>query len=100
MAKYAARRPLSHRDFLILFALLDGERHGYVLMKDVEEQSEGVVRIDPANLYRSVRRMLDRGLIEESDRRPAPEADDERRRYYRITDSGRNAVAEEAYFAM
>ena len=78
MAKYTARKPLSHRDFLILFALLDGERHGYVLMKDVEEQSEGVVRIDPANLYRSVRRMLDRGLIEESDRRPARSAADGR----------------------
>jgi DNA-binding PadR family transcriptional regulator len=88
--------PLSPRDFLILFALVEGERHGYGLVKDVERQSNGVVRIDPANLYRSLKRMIGQGLVAESGRRPSPESDDERRRYYRITDLGAEVVAAEA----
>ena len=88
--------PLSPRDFLILFALVDGDRHGYGLVKEVERQSDGQVRIDPANLYRSLRRMRKQWLVEESERRPAPEADDERRRYYRITELGTRVVTAEA----
>ncbi len=88
--------PLSPRDFLILFALVDGERHGYGLVKDVERHSDGTVRIDPANLYRSLKRLMRQGLVEESGRRPAPELDDERRRYYEITDLGGRVLTAEA----
>ncbi len=88
--------PLTPRDYLILFALLDEERHGYGLVKDVARLSDGAVRIDPANLYRCLRRMVRQGLVEESSRRPDPDRDDERRRYYRITGLGRRVLAAEA----
>lgn len=88
--------PLTPRDYLILFALLDEERHGYGLVKDVASLSDGAVRIDPANLYRSLQRMRKQGWVEESSRRPDPERDDVRRRYYRITEFGRQVLAAEA----
>ena len=87
--------PLTPAMFHILLALADKERHGYEIMREVDERSEGQVRLGPGTLYGSIKRMLSDGLIEEMDERPDPELDDERRRYYRLTDLGhRVAVAE------
>ena len=81
--------------FHILLALADKERHGYEIMREVDERSDGKVRLGPGTLYGSIKRMLGDGLIEEMDERPDPELDDERRRYYRLTNLGhRVAVAE------
>lgn len=88
--------PLNPRDYLVLFSLSGDERHGYGIVKDIEQQSGGSVRVDPANLYRSIKRMTGKGLIEEADARSAPDAGDERRRYYRITPFGREVVQLEA----
>ncbi len=88
--------PLSPRDFHILFALADGERHGYGLVKVIERQTDGLIRLDPANLYRAIQRMVADGLVEDAERRPAPGSADERRRYYRITGLGRDVVGAEA----
>jgi DNA-binding PadR family transcriptional regulator len=79
----------------VLLVLTDGERHGYAVMRDVEAQSGGV-RLGPGTLYRTIKRLLDGGLIEESQERPDPALDDERRRYYRITAAGRRAAVAEA----
>ena len=84
--------PLKPQDFHILFVLLDGERHGYGMVKEIDRQTDGQVRLEAGNLYRSVRRLIKQGLIAESDRRPAPESDDERRRYYSVTEFGRQVV--------
>jgi len=89
--------PLKPVAFQILLSLADGERHGYGITQDIAGRTSARMRIEPGNLYRSIRTMLDDGLIEESERRPAPDLDDERRRYYRITPLGRRvAVAETA----
>ncbi len=88
--------PLSPRDFHILFALADGERHGYGLVKVIERQTDGLIRLDPANLYRAIQRMVAEGLVEDAERRAAPGSADERRRYYRITEMGRDVVGAEA----
>ena len=82
--------------FHILLALADGERHGYSVMQEVESATEGKMRLGPGTLYGSVKRMLADGLIIESDERPDPEMDDERRRYYRLTDLGRRVAVAEA----
>ena len=92
----ASYLPLNPRDYLILFALTGGERHGYGLIKDVEEQTGGEVSLDPANLYRSVKRLIKEGFLKESDRRRASDSGDERRRYYAITKLGRRVVRAEA----
>ena len=87
--------PLTPAMFHILLALADKERHGYDIMREVDERSEGKMRLGPGTLYGSIKRMLTDGLIDESGERPDPEMDDERRRYYRLTDLGhRVAVAE------
>ena len=88
--------PLSPAVFHVLLALADAERHGYGIIKEVEARTEGRVRLGPGTLYGSIKRMLEEGLIEESDERPDSELDDERRRYYRLTKAGRRAAAEEA----
>jgi DNA-binding PadR family transcriptional regulator len=88
--------PMNPRDYLILFSLVDDERHGYGIVKHVEGTSGGQVRIDPANLYRSIKRMTASGLVEEAGERQAVDAADERRRYYRITPLGLEAVRLEA----
>lgn len=85
--------PLRPVDFLVLLVLVDGERHGYGIVRDIEERSGGQVRLLPGNLYAMLRRLMKAGLLAEADRRPA---DDERRRYYRITKLGRAAAAAEA----
>ena len=69
-------------------SLLEEERHGYAIIQDVEARTEGELRLSPGTLYRSIQRMLEEGLIAESNRRPAAALDDERRRYYRITALG------------
>jgi DNA-binding PadR family transcriptional regulator len=88
--------PLPTSEFQILLALADGERHGYAIMQEVERRSAGAVRLGPGTLYGSIKRMLAAGLIEESDERPAPKRDDERRRYYRITALGKRVATAEA----
>ena len=89
--------PVKPVAFQILLSLADGERHGYGITQDIANRTSARMRIEPGNLYRSLKAMLDAGLIEESERRPAPDLDDERRRYYRITPLGRRvAVAETA----
>ena len=74
--------------FHILMSLAEEERHGYAIIQDVESRTEGELRLSPGTLYRSIQRMLEQGLIVESNRRPARALDDERRRYYRITPRG------------
>jgi DNA-binding PadR family transcriptional regulator len=80
----------------ILLSLADEERHGYGIMREVEGRTGGEMRLGPGTLYGSIKRMLGDGLIGESDERPDPELDDSRRRYYRITDFGREVAGVEA----
>lgn len=87
--------PLKPVAFQILLSLADGERHGYGITQDIASRTVAKMRIEPGNLYRSIKAMLDAALIEESDRRPAPDLDDERRRYYAITTLGRRVAAAE-----
>jgi len=82
--------------FHILMALADEDRHGYGIIQEVLTRTNGDVRLSPGTLYRSIQRMLDDDLIVEVCERPAPELDDERRRYYRITKFGRQVAREEA----
>jgi DNA-binding PadR family transcriptional regulator len=88
--------PLTPAVLQILLSLADEERHGYGIMREVEDRTGGGVRMGPGTLYGSIKRMLVEGLIEESDERPDPELDDNRRRYYRITDFGRRVAGAEA----
>jgi len=88
--------PLTPTVFHILLALADQERHGYGIMQEVMMMTQNRVRMGPGTLYGSIKRMLKVKLIEESDERPDPELDDERRRYYRLTDFGRQVLAAEA----
>ena len=82
--------------FHMLLALAAGEMHGYAIMREVSILSDGRMNIGPGTLYGSIKKMLGEGLIQESDRRPDPQLDDERRRYYRITESGRRVMISEA----
>jgi DNA-binding PadR family transcriptional regulator len=88
--------PLTPAMFHILLALADRDRHGYHIMQEVDERTEGKVKLGPGTLYGSIKRMLNDGLIEELDERPEPEMDDERRRYYRLTDFGYRVASAEA----
>ncbi len=88
--------PLTPAVFHIMLALADGERHGYGIMQEIAAATEGQMRIGPGTLYRSIKQMLAAGLIEESDERPDPALDDERRRYYRLTGFGRQVAQAEA----
>jgi DNA-binding PadR family transcriptional regulator len=88
-------QPLTPAVFHILLALSTGERHGYGIMKQVEADSQGKVSMGPGTLYGSLKRMLDAGLVRESDRRVDPEMDDQRRIYYQITGVGSEALAAE-----
>jgi DNA-binding PadR family transcriptional regulator len=87
--------PLTPAVFHILLALADGERHGYGIMLEVEAMTEGRVEMGPGTLYGTIKRTIKAGLIVESDDRPDPELDDERRRYYRLTAFGRRVLAAE-----
>ncbi len=88
--------PLTPATFNILLALADGEKHGYAIMLEVEACTNGEVSMGPGTLYGSIKRMLAAGLIEESDQRPDPALDDERRRYYRLTGVGQRVLKAEA----
>ncbi len=88
--------PLQPAVFHILMALADEDRHGYGIIQEVKIRTNGEVRLGPGTLYRSIQRMLDDDLIVEVHERPAPELDDERRRYYRITRFGKAVAREEA----
>ena len=88
--------PLTPAMFHILLALADQDRHGYEIMREVDERTEGKVRLGPGTLYGSIKRMLGDELIEELEERPDPEMDDERRRYYRLSGFGRRVAVAEA----
>ena len=87
--------PLRDAELRILLVLAEGENHGYAIMKSIEGATDGRYSVGPATLYRSIKRMLEKGLIAEVEDRPDPQYDDERRRYYRLTRVGRNAVGAE-----
>jgi len=84
--------PLSRTAVHVLLAIGPEERHGYAIMAEVGRITRGAIRLGPGAIYSTIKRLLDDGLIEESDARPDPELDDQRRRYYRLTALGR-AVA-------
>jgi DNA-binding PadR family transcriptional regulator len=88
--------PLTPPVFHILLALADQERHGYGIMQDVARQTNDALQLGPGTLYGCLKRMLVARLVEESDERPDPALDDQRRRYYRMTSLGRRIVREEA----
>src|SRR5579864_8531463 len=88
--------PLQAATFHILLALADEDRHGYAIIQDVADRTDGAIRLSAGTLYRSIQRMLEDGLIVEPRERPSPEEDDERRRYYRITPLGRAVARAEA----
>lgn len=90
-------RPLKPIVFDILVILAQGDRHGWSIVKALESGPGGWRKVLPGNLYRTLRDMQELGLIEESETRPDPEEDDERRRYFGITDKGRAAAKEEAH---
>jgi len=93
MANDAA--PLTPAVFYILFALAGGDKHGYEIAKQVAHDSKEQVSMGTGTLYGSLKRMLADGLIEAAEQRPVPELDDERRRYYRLTERGRQALGAE-----
>jgi DNA-binding PadR family transcriptional regulator len=88
--------PLTPPAFHVLVALADGDKHGYAVLKDVKRRTNGRVVLTAGTLYGVVRRLLAEGLIVESDERPDPALDDERRRYYTLTAFGREVVSAEA----
>jgi DNA-binding PadR family transcriptional regulator len=92
----AAALPLTPGVFHILLALADQDRHGYAIILDVAERTEGAMRLGTGTLYTAIARLLEQRLIEESDERPAEDEDDERRRYYRLTPLGREVANAEA----
>ena len=87
--------PLPSATFHILMAHAAGDRHGYAIIQDIETRTSNQLRLGAATLYRSLQRMLDQGLIVETGDRPAPEMDDQRRRYYRITSYGESVARAE-----
>lgn len=94
-----AHLPLKAVDFYILLVLTDGELHGYGIVKEIESRSEGAIRLEPGNLYRYVKRLVEHELLEPAERRSvAGTAEDpgERRRYYRVTPHGRTVLRAEA----
>jgi DNA-binding PadR family transcriptional regulator len=93
--KNAAQAPLTPAVLHILLALSTRERHGYGIMKQVQADSQGKVKMGPGTLYGSMRRMTEAGLVRESDKRVDPEMDDERRIYYELTGAGRVALGAE-----
>jgi len=95
-AEVAALLPLPLAHFHVLVALAREELHGYAILQDVAGRTGGAVQLETGTLYRSIHRMLEKGLVVESSERPDPALDDERRRYYRITPLGTAVVRAEA----
>jgi len=89
--------PLTPLSFHILLALVETDRHGYGILKEIERRTDGQMKTASGALYLAAVRLQDSGLIEESDERPDPELDDRRRRYYRLTDLGRRVAEAEAH---
>jgi DNA-binding PadR family transcriptional regulator len=87
--------PLKPVAFQVLLSLADGERHGYAIAQDIASRTHARMRLEPGNLYRTLKALLDDGIIVESERRPAADVDDARRRYYRLTPLGRRVAAAE-----
>ena len=88
--------PLTPIVFQVLLALSDGDRHGYGIIREVDERTDGLIVLRTGTLYTVLKRLLELDLVEDSDKRPAPHEDDERRRYYRLTAFGRTVMAAEA----
>ena len=86
---------LSSKSLLILATIADGYRHGYAIRREIEARTDGAARVGVTTLYRLLRRLLAAGLVEEAERRPLPQFDDERRRYFNITSAGRRALRAE-----
>src|SRR5580693_2564629 len=95
-SSFQDRKPLPPVIFHILLSLGDGERHGYALKREIVQRTGGKLKLGPGVLYGAINKMLEQGLIEESDERPDPHLDDERRRYYRITPLGLRVAQAEA----
>ena len=95
-ARVASFLPLKPVDFQILFSLLDGQRHGYAIAKEIAERTDGLVRLEAGNLHRTLRKLVRQGLVASSEERPPEEEDDERRRYWALTGMGRAVVAADA----
>src|SRR4026208_1818454 len=87
--------PLTPAMFEVLIALADGEKHGYAVLKEVERRTDGKLSLSPGTLYAIIRRFVSDGIVAESDERPDAALDDERRRYYRLTELGRRAASAE-----
>lgn len=87
--------PLKHVDFLVLLVLIDNDLHGYGIVKEISDRTQGQIRLEPGNLYRYLKRLVQQGLVAESAARPEPEDDDERRRYYAATELGRDVLNSE-----
>ena len=87
--------PLKPVELLVLVMLSAGERHGYGIRQDIIEHTQGAIALEAGNLYRTIRRLESDGIVDESARRPAEAADDERRRYYRLTPLGKRVLAAE-----
>lgn len=87
--------PLKPVEVLVLTMLAGGDRHGYGIRQDILEHTHGAIELEAGNLYRTIRRLEQAGLLDESGRRPAADSDDERRRYYRLTPLGRRVVSAE-----
>ena len=93
----AKRQPsLRPVEFQILLVLAERDLHGYGIIRDIEEHTQGESSFEPGTLYRAIRRLVETGFVVESEKRPAPDLDDRRRRYYRLTAAGREAAAREA----
>ena len=88
--------PLSPAIFHILLALADEDRHGYGIMQEVKSRTDGRVKLGPGTLYGAIKRLLEQGALAEQDERPDPALNDERRRYYRLTDFGQKVLRAEA----
>ena len=96
VSQESRQSPLSPPEFQILLSLADGEKHGYAIMQEVQTRTAGRTRLGPGTLYGAIKRMLGGGLIEETEERPDPQVDDQRRRYYRLTEDGRRVAIAEA----
>lgn len=88
--------PLTPAMFHILLALADSERHGYAIMQEVRQSTDDKIKMGPGTLYGTIKRLLKAGLLKETDERPDPDLDDERRRYYQLTGLGRRVLKAEA----